>query len=426
MKIIAIDPQSPLLGLIHTGFKLTHIDGVRVRDSIDCRYKLANETARLEFEDISGRKLYFQIRFEQNNDLGLTFEDDKILTCRNKCIFCFIHQQPKGMRHSLYVKDDDYRLSFTHGNFISLSNITRIDRERIVEQRLSPLYISVHSTDDSLRRRLFGNDKLPAIFPELEYFVKAGIKMHTQVVVCPGINDGAHLEKTINDLFSLNSGVLTVGIVPVGLTKYREKLADIIPFNTIMARNIISYLHLRQREFHKKCGSRFVFCADELYILARRKLPALYEYEEIAQFENGIGMMRTFLADFNRKRRFLKKGKRHIRMAVLTGRLAFDIFKENIILPLCRAGLKIDIFPVENRFWGKQITVSGLLTGRDILAKIKTLSGQYDVVLLPPNCLNGDGLFLDDLTLDDLRNKTDVEIMAGSYSMIDTVKEVLG
>jgi putative radical SAM enzyme (TIGR03279 family) len=426
MRIISVDPGSPLYGLIRPGYKLVRINGEKVHDNLDYRYKIAEEAVALEFEDTRGERFGFKVRFETTGDLGLTFEQDKILTCHNRCVFCFIHQQPKGMRRPLYVRDDDYRLSFTHGNFISLSNLDEEDITRIIEQKLSPLYISVHATDDSLRRALFRNDKLPPILPLLQQMIDGGINFHTQVVVCPGINDGDALEKTINDLFDLYPGVATVGVVPVGLTKYRKRLPQLKSFDSEMAAANLEYLHRRQKEFKKKSSTRFVYAADEFYILAGRDFPSLSAYEEMSQFENGIGMMRLLLSDFSRRRRFLKVKSHRSRIAQLTGVSAFGPIRKNIVMPLRKEGMKLDLYQVENHFWGEKVTVSGLLTGRDILAKIKSLPKEYDFILLPPNCLNDDRLFLDDLGLDDLQKKVASEIKVGYYSMIDTLNEVTG
>jgi putative radical SAM enzyme (TIGR03279 family) len=425
MKVISVDPQSPLCGLIRAGYKLLGIDGEPVKDNIDYRYKVAEEAVRLEFADLKGERFAFRVRFETVSDLGLIFEEDKILTCRNKCLFCFVHQQPKGMRRALYIKDDDYRLSFTHGNFISLSNLTGDDMERIIEQRLSPLYVSVHTTDDRLRRHLFGNRGLPPIMSQLQYLTAKGITIHAQVVICPGINDGEILDKTIDELFSLFPGVMTLGVVPVGLTKYRDKLPALRPFDGEMAENLINYIHFRQKDFLAKSGSRFVFGADELYILAEREFPKLQEYEEMAQFENGIGMMRLFLSDFSRRKRYLRSAKRKMCLAFLTGESAFGAIYCHIIPELRHRGIKADFYRVINRFWGSSVTVSGLLTGRDLLGEIKGLPKKYNAVILPPNCLNSDGLFLDDMSLESLRRKAGFDVQVGKYSMIDTINGVL-
>ncbi len=415
-----------MFGKVKKGYRLLSINGEVVQDSIDFRYKLSEESAQIVFEDQQGKMIELQLNQEYAIDLGLRFEDDKILTCKNKCIFCFVHQQPKGLRRALYIRDDDYRLSFTHGNFISFSNLTKDDMERIISQRLSPLYVSVHTTDDNLRREMFGNPKLPAILPQLKQLIDKGIRFHTQVVVCPGINDGAHLDKTLDDLFSLYHGVISVGVVPVGVTKYRHHLPGIKSFDERMAGEILQYIHTRQREILGKSGSRFVFAADEFYILAKWDFPSLVEYEEMAQFENGIGMMRMMLTDFNRRKRFLKKIKRNPRAAIFTGESAFGAIKDNIIQFLNNEiGLNIDLIPVENEFWGKSVTVSGLLTGQDILRKLESIRGKYEMILLPPNCLNSDSLFLDDMSFAELEKGGGTPVFIGKYSMVDTIMEAL-
>ena len=427
MKVIAVKPDSPLFGYVRKGYELIRINGEDIRDKLDCLFELSEEWSILEFRDKSGRERKVKIRNEYNPDIGLEFEPDKIKICRNKCIFCFIHQQPKGMRRALYVRDDDYRLSFTHGNFISLSNLTDDDYSRITRQRLSPLYVSVHTTDDNLRRMMFGNKKLPPILPRLKSLVDNGIIVHTQIVLMPNINDDAHLKKTVDELAGLYPGVASIGVVPVGLTRYRKNLPRLDRYDSTNSIPVLEYIHKKQRDFLKKQGSRIIYSADEFYILSGAELPRSAEYEDMPQFENGIGMMRYTLTDFNRKRRFLRKftsGKK--RIALITGVLAFDILKNKIICELkTKTGFNVDIFPIPNRFWGETVTVSGLLTGKDILAGIKGLERRYDVIILPPNCLNDDNFFLDDISLDELKNKTRADIRVGSYSVADSLKEVL-
>ena len=422
MRITAVDPESPLFGRVRPGDRLARINGENVLDNLDCLYKLAEDMIRLEFVDTKGRLL--EIRIDNPPDLGLTFESDQIRRCRNKCIFCFVHQQPKGMRKSLYVRDDDYRLSFTHGNFISLSNLSGDDMSRIVEQRLTPLYVSVHTTDDTLRRAMFRNKNLPPVIPQLKRLCEQGISFHTQVVVCPGVNDGRHLEKTVNDLFGLYPQVKTLGIVPVGLTRYRRNLFKLKPFDGNGAGEIVNYVHTLQRDFRKECGSRFMFAADEFYILAGRDFPRLSEYEEMEQFENGIGMMRSFLADFSRRKKVLDRLRRKTRIVLLTSESAAGPIDRHVIGYLKKAGWRIEILSVQNRFWGRNITVSGLLTGRDLLNSLRKTGRKFDIVLLPPNCLSNDDLFLDDMSLEEFRKKARTEVGVGRYSIIDTLKEV--
>jgi putative radical SAM enzyme (TIGR03279 family) len=424
MEIIEVEASSPLYGKVFPGYRLLAINGKPVRDKLDYHFKIAEDKVRLVFEDRQGKRIHFDIDFEFSADPGLTFREDKILVCRNKCVFCFVHQQPKGMRRELYVRDDDYRLSFTHGNFISLSNLSADDEKRIIEQRLSPLYVSVHATNDTLRRRLFGNKDLPAVMPRLKNLTEKGIVIHTQVVVCPGINDGKELDLTINDLYSIYPGVATLGVVPVGLTKYRERLPEIRSFDAEMSRVMIESIHRYQKEFLVKGGSRFVFGADEFYILAGIDFPALKAYEEMAQFENGIGMMRSMLADFNRRKRFLKSRKNRKKIGIISGLSAGKIIGERIIPELKNRGIRAELYEVVNNFWGEKVTVTGLLTGRDIGRAIKK-NRDRDLFLLPPNCLNHDSLFLDNISLKELQSNFKAHIKVGSYSFIDSINEAI-
>ena len=426
MKIISVDKNSPLFGKIRKGFQLLQINGEPVDDNLDCRFKLAEDFVELEFVDLNNKSVTFEVQNDSYGDLGLEFESDKIKICKNKCVFCFVHQQPKGMRRALYVRDDDFRFSFTDGNFITFSNITEDELKRIVEQRLSPMYVSVHTTDDILRQEMFGNKKLSPIMPQLKYLTDNGITIHTQVVLCPGINDGEQLIKTIDDLAGLFPEVESLGVVPVGLTKYRKDLPNLQSYDKAGANEIIELIHNCQKKLLAEKDSRIVYAADEFYVQAERELPKLYEYEEMSQFENGIGMMRYFLTDFNRKKRFLKGKKVTKRIAVITGISAYSILKDKVIEYLKNEmGFNIDIYPVENKFWGPKVTVSGLLTGGDILSRIKQINNKYDMVLLPPNCLNRDDLFLDDISLSTLESKAKIPVKIGSYSMVDSIREMI-
>jgi len=396
MRVVSIDPGSPLFGKVRKQFRLLRINGETVKDNLDCRFKLAEDIVRLEFKDNSGNTVSYQVHNDSCGDLGLEFEPDKMKVCKNRCIFCFVHQQPKGMRRALYIRDDDYRFSFTDGNFISLSNLSKADLKRIAAQRLSPLYVSVHTTDDFLRRKMFGKKKL------------------------------IHLIKTIGDLTRFYPRIASLGVVPVGLTKYRKNLPKLKTYIKSGAIEIINLVDDYQRKLLSRHDSRFIYAADEFYILAGREFPKLFEYEEMPQFENGVGMMRYFLTDFNRKKRFLKAENIKKRMAVITGISAYSILKDKVITYLKNeTGLKIDIYPVKNRFWGRNITVSGLLTGRDILSCLKKMKKEYDIIFLPPNCLNIDNLFLDDISLNELKRKVGLSVRVGSYSMVDTIREAV-
>ena len=426
MKVQSVHPDSPLFGYVRKGWQLVSVNGREVTDTLDYQFKSADDNLSLIFEDTSGVTKQFDFGLDRPNDLGLIFEDDKILRCKANCIFCFVHQQPKGMRRSLYVKDDDFRLSFKHGNFVTLSNLTKSDIDRIIEQGLSPLYVSVHATENKLRRCLLRNEKLEPVVPLLKRFIKAGITFHTQVVVCPGVNDGPGLNGTIKDLAELYPGVQTIGIVPVGLTKYRQKLTPLKVYDTNGAAEMTDVINLFQKKFLKQYGTRLVFAADEFYVLAGREVPRLSEYEEMEQFENGIGMLRWTITQFNRRKKALYKTQSKKKVAMITGVSAAPTLQKDIIGPLAsKTGLKVDLVPIENKFWGKTVTVSGLLTGGDIMHTIKKIDTNYDTILLPPNCINDDSLFLDDMKLDYLKSKAKAEIIIGSYFIADSLKEAL-
>jgi putative radical SAM enzyme (TIGR03279 family) len=425
MKIVSVDPASPLYGYIRPGYEIVAVNGSRVLDSIDFRFKTADERLRLTFADPKGKKLQFDFDEYQPADLGLTLDDSHVQVCNNKCIFCFVHQQPKGMRRVLYVKDEDYRLSFTHGNFVTLSNITESDMRRIIRQRLSPLYVSVHATDNKLRRCMLGNEKLAPIMPRLKRLTENGISIHAQVVLCPGVNDGGQLEKTIDDLASLAPGVESLAVVPVGLTRYRQRLPELRTYTSDEAGEIIDYIEKRQKEFAKRLGTRFVWPADEFYVAADRPFPSHSSYEEMTQFENGIGMAREFITVFNRRRRQLKSIKSDRRVLMLTGHSAFPFLSTEIIPYLTGTlRLPVELQVVDNVFWGESVTVSGLLTGKNLLGHARKNLERFDTVVLPPNCLNDDDLFLDDLSLEQFQKRLGRRVLVGRYNLADTITEV--
>ncbi|MEE9441166.1 MAG: DUF512 domain-containing protein [candidate division Zixibacteria bacterium] len=422
MKVVAITKSSPFYGEITPGADLVAVNGHPVSDEIDFHFYNTEDKLRLDFF-IDGKKKIIKIDDAYAcGDLGLEFEKTKIKICNNNCIFCFVHQQPKGMRRSLYIKDDDYRFSFTHGNFISLSGMTEADFARIIEQRLSPLYISVHSTDDKLRRCIFQNEKLPRIIPALKKLTSNGITVHTQTVICTGINDGEHLERTIEDLALLYPGVSSLAVVPVGLTKYRKRLPDLRSYSGKEADQIVKFIHKTQKRFQKLIKTRFVYAADEFYLLAGRKFPPLSEYEDMPQFENGIGMARQFITGFNRRKRWLPgEHSAKLRIGIVTGRSAERFMKSAVMPAIDRIrNLKTSLYVVDNEFWGDTVTVTGLLTGGDILKRIR--NNKQDVLLLPPNCLNTDDLFLDNLTLDEFTKMVGCPVLTGSYDLVKLIR----
>jgi putative radical SAM enzyme (TIGR03279 family) len=424
MKIVGISKDSPLYGKIVPGAELVSVNSHQVTDHLDFQFHNTEDIVRLEIVD-GERTREFIIDDPACGDLGLTFEDAKIRVCGNKCIFCFVHQQPKGMRRSLYIKDDDYRYSFTHGNYISLSGMSEADFARIIAMRLSPLYISVHTTDDKLRPFMFGNRRLKPILPQLKRLIDGGIRLHTQAVIVPGVNDGIHLEKTIEDLARLSPGVDSLAVVPVGLTKYRDRLPKLRTFTRDESAATIDQVESYHEEFLDRLGTRFAWPSDEFFLKAQRPIPPFGYYEEMPQFENGVGMVRQFLVDFNRRKRYLPNRIKHaLRLEIVTGRLAGQIIEHEILPYLHKIkNLKTDMTIVGNRFWGKTVTVTGLLTGADILRAVK--KSDADIILLPPNCINIDELFLDDMSLDEFKSAVGRPVIAGTYQIAGAVRAAI-
>ncbi|MCK5127724.1 MAG: DUF512 domain-containing protein [candidate division Zixibacteria bacterium] len=422
MKIVSIEKNSPLYKKVSPGAELIRVNGQAASDILDFHFCNTEEILSLE---ILENGLIQNFTIDGFSDPGLEFEQMKIKVCRNKCLFCFVHQQPKGMRRSLYLKDDDYRFSFTHGNFITLSEMTDADFDRIIAQRLSPMYVSVHATDDKLRRCIFQNEKLEPVLARLQQLTDSGIAIHSQTVVCPGLNDGQHLEKTIEDLSALMPGVQSLAVVPVGLTKFRDRLPQLRSFTTEESREVLDLVKKYQKKFLKQHGTRFVFPADEFFINARVKLPNLSYYEEMFQFENGIGMARQFIVDFNRRKRYLpKKTGKSITVAIVTGKSAESFMKADIMPVFDNiSGLNVSLKVVENKFWGENVTVTGLLTGNDIAESVAEINP--DCILLPPNCLNGDDLFIDNMSLTEFERRVNCPVLTGTYDLAGLISRAV-
>ncbi|MEW5797268.1 MAG: DUF512 domain-containing protein [Candidatus Zixiibacteriota bacterium] len=425
MVVAVVEPQSPLFGHVRPGYTLVSVNGDKIEDPIDFRFKTTDEAVELRFADLKGEFSVFRFELNHSDDLGITFEETPVRICKCDCIFCFVRQQPKGMRRALYVKDEDYRLSFTHGNFVTMSNMSDADLERIVAQRLSPLYISVHTTDDTLRRCMLRNERLEPILPRIQYLIENNITVHTQVVLCPGINDGASLDQTIEQLAEKAPGVASLATVPVGLTRYREKLPDLRTYTHDEAAQIIDRVEQYQERYLLELGSRFVWPADEFYVLAEREFPSITAYEDMPQFENGVGMVREFITRFNRRRGRLTSLNSQRRALFLTGYSAYPFWERHLLPTLLGPlDLKVTLHNVTNHFWGETVTVSGLLTGQDMLRAARSQKADYDAVVLPPNCLNRDGLFLDNLSLEQFSRMLGREVVVGGYDLAETLCEV--
>jgi putative radical SAM enzyme (TIGR03279 family) len=389
---------------LRPGDRIVAINGALLRDAIDFHFHAGEAQLRLQIER-EGRTRYHGIE-RGRGQVGLELEAPRpgeIATCANKCVFCFIHQLPKGMRKSLYVKDDDFRLSFLHGNYITLTDLEEGELRRIEEQRLSPLYVSVHATDPDLRHRLLGQPALRGeLMPRMERLAKAGIVMHAQIVLVPEWNDGGHLERSVRDLARLHPHVATTAVVPVGLTRHRERLPHLRTLTDEEARRLAESIESWQEEFLHSLGSRFVWASDEVYLQAGRALPRTAAYEGFLILEDGVGLVRRFTDTFARAaRRLPSRLEVPRRLTVVTGEMFAPLLR-HLLADLAVGGLEVAVAPIANEWFGRGIGVAGLLTGRDIREQ---LAGRDlgERVLVPAVAVrDGDGVFLDDVTLREL------------------------
>lgn len=383
---------------LRRGDILLAVNSHKLRDAVDFMFYGVDEELKLEIKR-DGKIMALRVKRKGSDALGMDFKPFRVMTCRNNCVFCFVKQLPKGLRKTLYVKDEDYRLSFLYGNYITLSNMSKEDKKRITEQKLSPLYISVHSTDRTLRNKLLGNAKNPDILKELKFFSDNKIRFNVQIVLCPGYNDREELQHTLGSLYKFYPYLLSVAVVPVGLTMHRKQ--QLRPVEKEDAEDALRIIESFQKRFVKKHGNPIVYAADELYLKAGRSFPRLREYGDLHQIENGVGMVPLFLSRA-KKLKFPKTTQQKRKFLTFTGMSFYPFLKKFVDRISEKQDVYIDVLSVENKFFGTSITVAGLLTGRDV---IKTALGRTDgctAVLVPDVVLNCDDLFLDDITLRDV------------------------
>jgi len=396
---------------LQAGDRLLAVNGHRLRDLIDYSYYTSSEQELLlEIARQDGETWELEVEREQGEPLGLTFSTPAPAHCRNNCIFCFVHQLPRGLRKPLYVKDEDYRLSFLNGNYVTLANLRPAELQRIIEQRLSPLYISVHATNPELRQQLLGKQGIPPILEQLRVLAAARITLHTQVVLCPGINDGPELERTVADLAALYPAVHSLAIVPLGLPRHRQKLTRLQAVDQQYATAFITEWGPRTRALKRSLGEPFLFLADEFYLKAGHPFPPLREYGDLPQIENGVGLVPLFLREASRTVRAARPVGNFL-VTVTTGVSSFPFVGEFLTQLGEKTGLTVVPVAVENRLFGESVTVSGLVSGNDI---VTALSGVVvGRALLVPDVMlkEGEGLFLDDLPLEELGRKLHCKVM---------------
>lgn len=408
IKILKVYPSSPASGAgIKAGESIVSINGEPVIDEID--YQDLTQHAHLEIvlSDDMGHHRQVSVAKSSWESLGLQLDESVILKprhCQNHCVFCFIDQMPPGMRSTLYVKDDDWRLSLIMGNYVTLTNVNDEEFMRILRRKASPLYISVHATDPDARIRMLRNPKAGNILQRLTELKKHGIQFHSQIVLCPGFNDGDILEQTISDLASLWPAALSVAVVPIGMTKYRDNLPRISAISPDMANSTLDYIFSKQMEYKKQFGTSFVFPSDEFFCLSGREIPPDEYYEDYAQLENGVGMIRKFEDECaeafenlepDDKYRFHTGETKHV--IIPTGVSVFPHIRKMAEL-YSPPWQHIEVLPVENRYFGKTITVTGLIVGRDLIDSLKTRT--FDKVLISESMLRENtDCFLDNITL---------------------------
>lgn len=426
VRIAVVDTNSRAqkAGILVDDF-LVSINGREINDVLDYRFHLANRVL-----DIcvlrNGEELHFNIRKQEYDDIGLDFETplmDKKHSCENKCIFCFIDQLPKGLRKSLYFKDDDSRLSFLFGNYVTLTNLTDKDIDRIIEMHISPVNVSVHTMNPELRVQMMKNPNSGTSLRYLNRLADAGIKLNTQLVLCPGINDGKELEFSLSELGKLYPAVQSIACVPVGLTKHREGLYELNPYNADTASAVIDTVDDFNAHFKHFKGETIAFAADEFYLCAGKEIPSAEYYGDYPQLENGVGMWRLLKDEYVSALEscdFLLEKPRKI--TAVTGAAAYPLIKELAILAEKRYNnLEINVFEIKNRFFGESVTVAGLLTGQDIISQLEGVD-LGDELLIPDSALrDGEEVFLDDITVSQLSQKLGTTVtpcVADGYELL--------
>ncbi len=412
---------------IERGDIIISINGRPINDILDYCYLADDNYLEVVLGKTSGEVWTLEIEKGYDESLGLEFEEvvfNRIKSCVNRCLFCFVDQLPPSMRKTLYLKDDDYRLSFIYGNYISLTNLNQQDWDKILGMRLSPLYISVHATDPYIRAKIFGSERARSLMHDLQRLKDHNIEVHTQVVLCPGVNDGDCLEQTIKDLSSFWPAVKSVGIVPVGITGFREELPKLTPVTREQAARLIDKVDEWQAKFRAKLGLGLVYLADEFYIKAGQDFPEPSYYDGYPQIENGIGLSTNFLAELQKALSQLDESCRPLGpVYVICGYSAVPMFKI-VVSKLGKAGIELRIIPVTNNFFGGEVTVTGLLTGHDIL---QSLDHKYvgQRILLPEIMLrDGDATLLDDMTVSELAKKSGVDfdvIPTNPYALLEAI-----
>jgi putative radical SAM enzyme (TIGR03279 family) len=420
IKILEVETGSPAerLGL-EPGDRILTINGHVITDELALKFYLSEDSIDIIVHRPGSGGRRFKIDLLENPDLGIQVEEFQTRRCNNACLFCFVDQLPPGVRPSLKVKDDDYRLSFLHGNYITLTNLNQVDLSRIIEQRLSPLYISVHATDSDLRTRILGRGKADDLAVKMRKLIRGGICLHAQIVLMPGINDGKHLQKTVFDLYDLYPGVQSTAIVPVGISDYGPCKTRFMPVTPEYSRALIHQILPWQAQFRTQIAQTFACLADEFYLQGGLEIPDRDYYDDFVQIEDGIGMVRYFLDEFKTelRRRRTRCSNQHGTLA--TGKLFYPVLKHCMEQYNLKFGTRLQVRKIDNRFMGSAITVAGLLGGKDI---VDALAGTDigDFLIIPGEALSGgDGVFVDDWSPQDISRRLGKPVYSSGRTMRD-------
>ena len=424
MKIVKIKENSLAQEIgLSSGDRLLKINGEKVLDHLDYEFRIADENVVLDLQ-INGELNQIIVEKNYDDDLGVEFEEMKIRKCGNDCVFCFVDQNPENMRDGIYFRDGDYRMSYLYGHYITMTNMSKKELKRIVEQRLSPLYISVHATDKKLRKELllykWGKDDF--LLEKIKYLIDNGIELHGQIVLIPNKNDGDQLLKTASEIYQFYPQFKTLSIVPVGLTRHREGLPDLEYVNQQYAKNLFKVYPKLNKQFPGS-KSPFVILSDEWYILGGKSFPPKSFYGDYDLVENGVGQFRDFLDRFNsEKKNFPKSLKKKTKISIVTSTLVFDIFIKKIKPVLEKIkNLKVNFFQIENNFFGDSVTVAGLLTGKDIISQLKGKDIGSSVWATYRILNDEQTLTLDDMTLDDISKELKTEFKVSKNDSIDYI-----
>ena len=423
VEISSVSPDSLAANYdIQAGDELLAINGQAVRDYIDFQYKTAEPIFELTIRTNEGTKKEIEIHRKYNQQLGLNFDSivfDNLKSCKNKCIFCFVEQLPTGLRNSLLQKDDDYRFSFLQGSFITLSNLNDQDFQRIINYNLSPLNISVHTTNPSLRKKMMKNPKAADIKEQLKLLAQNNIEFNTQIVLCPGFNDGRKLNKTIEDLAKFHPSILSLGIVPVGLTKFNPN-PNLKPVNKTKAKKVCDKIKEYQQLYQNKHGSNWIYLADEFYLLAGKNIPSYEHYNNFPQLENGIGLTRLSRKKYQEIKTKIKHKNYQKEFGIITSVLGKEALKPIIKELQQDYNLSLRLLEVKNKFFGSSVTVTGLLTAQDIMQYIKSKETPHNL-FLPSVVLNDQNYFLDDLSFQEFQE----EIPNKNIYLVSDITEII-